>query len=133
MRDRIGGEAMHERTGHLPEAFHVGPKLLWIREHEPDVFARTRLVLQPRDVVLHRLSGVAATDETNANATLLFNLRRRTWDPGLLAAFGVDPVLFPTALPPWARAAELPEPVAGELGLSAGVPLVIGAADSPSS
>jgi xylulokinase len=130
MRDRIGDEAMHQRTGHLPEAFHVGPKLLWIREHEPAVFARTRLVLQPRDVVLYRLSGVAATDETNANATLLFNLRRRAWDPGLLAAFDVDPALFPPVLPPWARAAELPQQVAAELGLAAGVPLVIGAADS---
>jgi len=130
MRDRIGDRAMHERTGHLPEAFHVGPKLLWIRQNEPEVFARTRLVLQPRDVVLHRLSGVAATDETNANATLLFNLRERAWDPELLAAFGVDPALFPAALPPWAQAAELPERVAGELGLPAGVPLVIGAADS---
>ena len=130
MRDRVGDRAMHERTGHLPEAFHVGPKLLWIRQHEPEVFARTRLVLQPRDVVLHRLSGVAATDETNANATLLFNLRQRAWDPELLAAFGVDPALFPAALPPWAQAAELPERAAGELGLPAGVPLVIGAADS---
>ncbi len=130
MRDRVGDRAMHERTGHLPEAFHVGPKLLWIRQNEPEVFARTRLVLQPRDVVLHRLSGVAATDETNANATLLFNLRQRAWDPELLAAFGVDPALFPAALPPWAQAAELPERVAGELGLPAGVPLVIGAADS---
>jgi len=130
MRDRVGDHAMHERTGHLPEAFHVGPKLLWIRQHEPEVFARTRLVLQPRDVVLHRLSGVAATDETNANATLLFNLRGRAWDPELLAAFDLDPALFPAALPPWAPAAELPERAAGELGLRAGVPLVIGAADS---
>jgi xylulokinase len=87
-------------------------------------------VLQPRDVVLHRLSGVAATDETNANATLLFNLRQRAWDPELLAAFGVDPALFPAALPPWAQAAELPERAAGEVGLRPGVPLVIGAADS---
>ena len=39
MRDRVGDEAMHERTGHVPEAFHVGPKLLWIRQHEPEVFA----------------------------------------------------------------------------------------------
>jgi sugar (pentulose or hexulose) kinase len=130
MRDRIGDEAMHQRTGHLPEAFHVGPKLLWIRRNEPETFARTRLVLQPRDVVLHRLSGVVATDETHANATLLFNLRQRAWDPGLLADFGVDQALLPAALPPWAQAAELPERVASGLGLEAGVPLVIGAADS---
>ena len=130
MRDRVGEQAMHQRTGHLAEAFHVGPKVLWIREHEPEIFARTRLVLQPRDVVLHRLSGVVATDETNANATLLFNLRKRAWDTELLAAFDLDPALFPAALPPWARAAGLPEQVAGELGLAPGVPLVIGAADS---
>ena len=115
---------MHQRTGHLPEAFHIGPKLLWIRRHEPDVFARTRLVLQPRDVVLHRLTGVAATDETHANATLLFNLRQRAWDQGLADAFGIDPALFPVVLPPWAQVAELPGPAAADLGLPAGLPLV---------
>jgi xylulokinase len=130
MRARIGDEVMHRRTGHLPEAFHVGPKLLWIRRHEPGIFARTALVLQPRDVVLHRLTGLTATDETHANATLLFNLRRRAWDQRLLTAVGLDPGLFPAVLPPWAQAGELPEPVAGDLGLTAGMPVVIGAADS---
>jgi xylulokinase len=130
MRERIGDQAMHERTGHVAEAFHVGPKLLWLRRHEPEVFARTRLVLQPRDVVLHRLTGLARTDETHANATLFFNLRERAWDDELLAAFDIDPVVFPAVLPPWAAAAELPRRTADEVGLDPGVPLVIGAADS---
>ena len=130
MRQRIGDAALHERTGHVPEAFHVGPKLAWLRRHEPGVFARTRLVLQPRDVVLHRLTGIARTDETHANATLFFNLRQRDWDPGLLGAFDVDPALFPPVLPPWEVAAELPRSAAAELGLDAGIPLVIGGADS---
>jgi xylulokinase len=130
MRDRIGDRAMHQRTGHVPEAFHVGPKLLWIRRHEPEVFARTRLVLQPRDVVLYRLTGVLATDETHANATLFFRLRERDWDAELLASFGIDHGLFPPVLPPWALAAELPSRAAAELGLPAGLPVVIGAADS---
>ena len=94
MREQIGDQAMHERTGHVAEAFHVGPKMLWLREHEPAVFARTRFILQPRDVVLHRLTGAARTDETHANATLFFDLRGRAWDAGLLAAFGIDPALF---------------------------------------
>jgi xylulokinase len=130
MRDRVGDAVMHQRTGHLPEAFHVGPKLLWIRRHEPEIFARARLVLQPRDVVLHRLTGMVATDETHANATLLFSLGQRDWDPWLLGTFDLDPALFPAVLPPWAQAAELPGDVARDLGLPAGVPLVIGAADS---
>ncbi len=130
MRQRTGDAAMHERTGHVAEAFHIGPKLAWLRRHEPEVFARTRLVLQPRDVVLHRLTGLARTDETHANATLFFNLRQRDWDPWLLGAFDIDPALFPPVLPPWAVAAGLPRAAAAELGLDEGVPLVIGAADS---
>jgi xylulokinase len=130
MRKRIGDEAMHQQTGHIAEAFHVGPKVLWLRRHEPAVFARTRLILQPRDVVLHRLTGLARTDETHANATLFFSLREHTWDGQLLTAFGVDPALFPPVLRPWQTAAGLPRRAAAELGLPAGIPVVIGAADS---
>jgi xylulokinase len=130
MRERIDDQAMHERTGHVAEAFHVGPKVLWLRRHEPAIFARTRLILQPRDVVLHRLTGLARTDETHANATLFFGLRKRAWDAGLLTAFDVDPALFPPVLQPWAVAAHLARGTADELGLGAGVPVVIGAADS---
>jgi sugar (pentulose or hexulose) kinase len=130
MRERIGDHALHQRTGHVAEAFHVGPKMLWLRRHEPSIFARARLILQPRDVVLHRLTGAARTDETHANATLFFDLRGRAWDAGLLAAFGIDPALFPPVLRPWEIAAELPRRTADELGLDAGLPVVIGAADS---
>jgi xylulokinase len=130
MRKRIGDQAMHQQTGHIAEAFHVGPKVLWLRRHEPGVFARTRLILQPRDVVLHRLTGLARTDETHANATLFFSLREHAWDDGLLAAFGIDLALFPPVLRPWQTAAELPRRTADELGLDAGIPVVIGAADS---
>ena len=130
MRARIGDKPMHQLTGHVAEAFHVGPKVLWLRRHEPGIFARASLILQPRDVVLHRLTGLASTDETHANATLFFNLRERAWDATLLAAFGVDPALFPPVLRPWEIAAELPRSTADELGLDAGVPVVIGAADS---
>jgi len=130
MREAIGDRRMHELTGHVAEAFHVGPKVLWLRQHEPAVFARTSFILQPRDVVLHRLTGLARTDETHANATLFFNLRERRWDAGLLAAFGIDADLFPPVLAPWQVAAELPRQAADELGLDPGMPVVVGAADS---
>jgi xylulokinase len=130
MREQIGAAEMHHRTGHVPEAFHVGPKLLWIRLHEPAVFARTRLILQPRDVVLHKLTGLVRTEQTHANATLLYNLRKRAWDTGLFSAFDLDPALFPEALEPWQTAADLGSRVAAEVGLPSGIPVVIGAADS---
>jgi len=128
MRERIGIEAMHRRTGHVGEAFHVGPKVLWLRRHQPEIFRKTARFLQPRDVVLLRLCGRDATDETNANATLFFDLRARRWAPDLFAAFDLEPTVFPVALPPWTVAGELA--ASNEFGLPAGVPIVIGSADS---
>ena len=81
MRLRIGEERMHERTGHLAEAFHVGPKVLWLRDHEPAVFAVTDCFMQPRDVALHALTAVSATDETHGHSQRfrhLFRIQRRT-------------------------------------------------------
>jgi len=130
MRAAIGPAEYHRRTGHLPEAFHVGAKVLWLKKHELERYARTACFLQPRDVVLHRLTGVIATDETHANATLFYDLVERHWDKDLLAAFGVDPALFPVALPSWQAVAGLPAATADQLALPAGTPVVIGAADS---
>jgi sugar (pentulose or hexulose) kinase len=130
MRAAIGPAAYHRRTGHVPEAFHVGAKVLWLKKYESKRYARTASFLQPRDVVLHRLTGVLATDETHANATLFYDLADRHWDLDLLAAFGVDPLLFPVALASWQVVGGLPAAVAGDLGLPGGTPVVIGAADS---
>ncbi len=130
MRATVGDHEFHRRTGHVPEAFHIGPKVLWLREHEPDIFDQARCYLQPRDVVLHRLTGLLATDETHANATVFYNLVHRHWDSELLATFGLGPGLFPEALPSWQVAAALPADVAAEVSLQPGIPVVVGAADS---
>lgn len=130
MRERIGVEELHRRTGHVAEAFHAGPKVLWLRAHDPEAFAAARCFLQPRDVVLRRLTGRVATDQSHANATLFFDLHARAWALDLLAAFNVDPTLFPEALPPWEVAGGLEPVVAHEVGLPAGIPVVAGAGDS---
>jgi xylulokinase len=130
MRATVSDSEFHRRTGHVPEAFHIGPKVLWLREHEPETFDRARRYLQPRDVVLHRLTGLLATDETHANATVFYDLVHRHWDCELLATFGLGPGLFPEALPSWQVAAALPAEVAAEVSLEPGIPVVVGAADS---
>lgn len=126
MRVRLGASAMHRRTGHVAEAFHIGPKVLWLRRNAPEVFQSTVRFLQPRDVALRRLTGREATDESHADATLFFDLRQRAWAPDLFAAFDLDPSLFPDALAPWTVAGEL---VTGA-ELPAGIPVIIGAGDS---
>lgn len=130
MIERVGARAFHERTGHTPTAFHVGAKVLWIRDHQPEVFAATHRVLQPRDVVLHQLIGKMLTDETHANSTLFFDITAREWAGDLLSDFGLSDELFPPAHPSASVVGELTRQVADDLGLPVGVPVVIGAGDS---
>ncbi len=130
MRRRVGDQAMHARTGHVASAFHVGPKILWLRLHQPAVFAGADCFLQPRDAVLHALTGVTATDETHANSTLFFDLRARRWADDLLESFALDADLFPPVAPPWEQVGILSRDLADRTGLPAECPVIIGAADS---
>lgn len=128
--ERFGADALHRRTGHLPAAFHVGPKVLWLRRHRPDVFHATVRFLQPRDLVALTLTGEAATDGTHAAATLFFDLRRRAWDPELFAAFDVDPSLFPRIRGSSEVVGELRPALVRRFGLPRPIPIVLGGADS---
>jgi len=130
IRERFGDEAIHRRTGHVPSGFHVAPKLMWLREHEPDRFARAALALQPRDLVATALTGETATDGTHAAATLAFDLRKRTWDPELLDAFSLDPALFPPIHRSDGILGGLRPAIADRVGLAPGIPVAIGGADS---
>jgi sugar (pentulose or hexulose) kinase len=130
MRALVGDEALHRHTGHVPTAFHVGPKIMWLRRHQPETFAAASCFMQPRDVVLHALTGITATDETHANATVLYDLRDRAWSAELLDTVALDAGVFPDVLPPWAEAARLTDAAAGRVGLDAACPVVVGAADS---
>src|SRR5580704_3477885 len=86
--------------------------LLWVGAHEPDVLHRARWALQPKDWVRMRFTGLAATDPTDASGTLLFDLARGVWADGVIAALG------------------LPAGPASELGLTPGIPVAVGAADT---
>lgn len=130
MRRAVGEARMHRLTGHLAEAFHVGPKVLWLREHEPSVFAATDCFMQPRDVALHALTGVSATDETHANSTVLFDLVARDWSAELLDEFALEASLFPKVHPAWTVVGQIAGEVAERVPALRGTPVVLGAADS---
>ncbi len=130
IREQFGDDAIHARTGHLPAAFHVAPKLMWLKTHEKTLFARARRALQPRDLVAHALTGETATDGTHAAATLVFDIRRRAWADDLQEALGLSRDLFPPLVPSAAPVGGLAASVARRVGLPAGLPVIIGGADS---
>jgi xylulokinase len=130
MRRLFGDRNLHDRTGHLPAAFHVAAKILWIRANEPAVFAATDRFLEPSDYVALALVGDAVTDWTIAAASALFDLRERRWDEGILAGLDLDPATLPVAHPSWSVVGELRPALVRRFGLSRTIPLVIGAGDS---
>jgi xylulokinase len=130
IRERFGDSTIHARTGHLPAAFHIAPKLQWLKRHRPELMARAAFALQPRDVVAHALTGAFATDGTHAAATLAYDLRDAAWADDLIAALELPRDLFPPVRASTEVIGTLLSSVAHRVGLPASVPVVLGGADS---
>jgi xylulokinase len=130
IRERFGDQELHALTGHLPAAFHAAAKICWIRAHEPEVFAATRLFAQPSDYVGLALTGEPGTDWSMAAATALLDLRGRRWAAGLLAGLDLDERLLPPLRASWSVIGGLRPALARRLKLPADTPVIAGAGDS---
>ena len=116
---RLGVERLVALTGNRALAGFTAPKLLWLRRHEPEAYARIARIMLPKDYVRLRLCGEHATDAADASGTLLLDVGRRAWSDELLELLEIDPAWLPTVL-------ESPD-VSGET--PDGVPVAAGAGD----
>jgi xylulokinase len=91
----VGRERLVELTGNRAATGFTAPKLLWLRRHEPEVWARIRHVMLPKDYVRFRLTGELGTDASDASGTLLFDVARRRWSDDVLAALEIPPGWLP--------------------------------------
>jgi xylulokinase len=94
---RVGLARLIELTGNRALTGFTAPKLLWLRRHEPDVYARIRHVLLPKDYVRFRLTGERAIDVADASGTLLFDVARRRWSSEVCEALDVPLEWLPQA------------------------------------
>ena len=95
---RIGVERLIRLTGNRALTGFTAPKLLWLREHEPEAYGRIRHVLLPKDYVRLRLTGERATDVADASGTLLFDVAQRRWSDEVLDALEIPPDWLPEAI-----------------------------------
>src|SRR4051794_16623999 len=96
---RLGGlEGVVRATGNRALAGFTAPKLLWMARHEPELHARVRSVLLPKDYVRLRLDGERVTDVTDASGTLWFDVAERRWSARVLEALEVEEAWLPPAL-----------------------------------
>jgi xylulokinase len=109
----------------------AGPLLLWVAEREPDSYAAARWALQPKDWLRARLTGDFHAEPSDASGTLLYDVRGDHWDLATVSALGLDARLLAPLLPSsGAPAGRLTRSAAAELGLTAGIPVAAGAADT---
>jgi xylulokinase len=92
----IGLERLIALTGNRALTGFTAPKLLWIRHHEPDVYARIARITLPKDYVRLRLTGEHATDVSDASGTVLLDVAQRRWSDDVLDALDIDPAWLPT-------------------------------------
>ncbi|HLY94451.1 MAG TPA: xylulokinase [Gaiellaceae bacterium] len=97
IEERVGLERLIALTGNRALTGFTAPKLLWLRRHEPDVFARIAQVLLPKDYVRFRLTGERAIDVADASGTLLFDVARRRWSDEVCGALDIPGAWLPTA------------------------------------
>lgn len=128
--ERIGAERLVERTGNVALAGFTAPKILWIRRHWPEAFARAAHLLLPKDFIRHRLTGAFVTDMSDASGTLLFDVRGRRWADDIIAELGIDPALLPAAVEGDAVTGVVHAEAARLLGLVEGTPVVAGGGDN---
>lgn len=116
-------------TGNAAMPGFTAPKLLWVRRHEPSLFARIARILLPKDYVRLRMTGDRATDCSDASGTLWFDVRRRGWSDSLLAVCGLDRSHMPSPHEGPEVTGTLRREVAESWGMSP-VPVVAGGGDN---
>jgi xylulokinase len=124
--------APHSRaiTGNLAMPGFTAPKLLWVAEHEPELFRRTARVLLPKDFLRLRLSGEYASDPSDAAGTLWLDVARRSWSAEMLAATDLDERAMPRLCEGSAPSAVLRRELAVEWGMRADVVIAGGGGDN---
>jgi xylulokinase len=124
------GERLIELAGNPALTGFQAPKILWLRDEEPDSYSRISSVLLPKDYVRLRLTGEYATDASDAAGTLLLDVKERNWSGEILDALEIPREWMPEVYEGPESTGTLRESVAGELGLPPGIPVAAGGGDN---
>ena len=130
LNNTIGKDALSEYTANIAFAGFTAPKLLWMRNNEPDKFAKIRKIMLPKDYVNYRLSGVHCTDTSDASGMLLLDVKNKCWSKEMLEICGITEEQMPKLFESYEPVGKILPEVAAELGLPDTVIIAAGAGDN---
>lgn len=126
----IGKETLSRYTANIAFAGFTAPKILWLKENEPEHFAEIKKIMLPKDYLAYRLSGAFCTDYSDASGMLLLDVEHRCWSKEMLDICGIREEQLPRLHESWEPVGELKPELAEELGLPSGVKIIAGAGDN---
>ena len=129
LNSHLGAARIIELTSNPALTNFTLTKLLWVREHEPEIWKAFRRVLLPKDYVRLRMTGEHAMDVADASGTLMLDVARRRWSEEMLAGCGLSLSSMPKLYESPEICSRISAPGAGHTGLAAGTPVVAGAGD----
>lgn len=126
----IGKERLSEYTANIAFAGFTAPKILWMKEHEPENFGKIRKIMLPKDYLAYRLSGSFCTDVSDASGMLLMDVKNRRWSEEMLKICGITEEMLPKLYESYEVVGTLKAEIAKDLGLSENVKVIAGAGDN---
>ena len=126
----IGKDKLSEYTANIAFAGFTAPKILWMREHEPENYAKIAKIMLPKDYLAYRLSGTFCTDMSDASGMLLMDVKNRCWSKEMLNICGLEQEQLPKLYESYEVVGTLKPEVAKELGVSENVKVIAGAGDN---
>ncbi len=127
---RVGAARLIELVSNPALPGFSAPKLQWIRDNEPEIFARARTMLLPKDYIRYLLTGTMAMEISDAAGTALLDVKHGDWSREVLEALELNPTLLPPVVEAAGVAGTISEEVAALTGLLAGTPVAGGGADN---
>jgi xylulokinase len=129
IHQRVGKEKFIQITGNVALTGFTAPKILWVKENEPDVYAKAKHVLLPKDYVRYKLTGEYAMDKADGTGTVLFDLKKRDWSDEVLAALDIPRAWMPKTFEGTEFTGYINKEAARLTGLKAGIPVAAGGGD----
>src|SRR5258706_14854660 len=126
---RLGREHFIQISGNVALTGFTAPKILWVYQNEPELYAKVRHVLLPKNYLRFKLTGEYAMDKADGSGTVLFDLKSRNWSAEILEALDIDPAWMPPTFEGPEFTGRVTAEAASATGLKAGTPVAAGGGD----
>ncbi|MCR4578531.1 MAG: hypothetical protein K5784_11565 [Clostridiales bacterium] len=131
---KVGFYEYYKKSGNRPDVHYGLPKLMWLKENEPDVYAATRVCVNTKDLIYGFLTGVyGLSDYSDASLFGALNIHAKVWDADICGEAEIDMGKLPMLRPSTDVSGRLSASAAAQLGLKSGIPVAIGCGDGPAT